>query len=249
LLLLADVAFVWKNLLLLNRSFPFWGVLLKLFGCAPWKTESSFSPSPARKLALKSTSPSSESLHVTNLSSFFQLFNDAGLAAARSLVSDKPPIPAWQEVGGKPSFADVLRAPPPITGANAVPLGSSRPRRPPVTPVCRGTGPVRGAAKHGGLYSRSAFAPVPGTDEFGRRGTRSAYDSRPEFANARNHGVSVFDRIIFPRRIGAGHPQLLVLSLNLARQLMGKFIVFVILNVPVVLVKLVVPLGWIWILI
>lgn len=68
LLLLADVAFVGKNLLLLNCSFPFCGVLLKLFGCAPWKTESSFSPSPARKLALKSTS--SESLHVMNLSSF-----------------------------------------------------------------------------------------------------------------------------------------------------------------------------------
>lgn len=47
--------------------------------------------------------------------------------------------------------------------------------------------------------------------------------------------------------IRSGIFPLLVLSLRLARQPTGKFIVFVILNVPVVLVKLVVPLGWIWI--
>jgi hypothetical protein len=61
--------------------------------------------------------------------------------------------------------------------------------------------------------------------------------------------IELFSRGALVLVIRSGILPLLVLSLNLARQLMGKFIVFVILNVPVLLVKLVVPLGWIWILI
>lgn len=51
---------------------------------------------------------------------FFQLFNDSGLASARSLASDKPPPSAWVEVSKKHAPAAVL------TGANQIAIGSKK---------------------------------------------------------------------------------------------------------------------------
>jgi hypothetical protein len=59
--------------------------------------------------------------------------------------------------------------------------------------------------------------------------------------------IELFSRGALVLITRSGILPLLILSLKLARQLTGKFIMFVILNVPVMLVKLVVPLGWIWI--
>lgn len=53
---------------------------------------------------------------------FFQLFNDSGLAFARSHSSCSPVFP-WQEVGKKRSYADAVNQPP-LSGANTVKIGA-----------------------------------------------------------------------------------------------------------------------------
>ena len=54
----------------------------------------------------------------------FHLFNDSGLASARSFSSNLPVFP-WVEVRKKSSYADVKKPIAVLTGANRVPIRSS----------------------------------------------------------------------------------------------------------------------------
>jgi hypothetical protein len=134
----------------------------------------------------------------------FHLLNDLGLNAARDFSSDKPAPAPWNEVRGKPSYAEVVRAKI-LSGANSTPLGkqrgvhqgersndssqandvralSSRPHNKSV---------FQKLSSRKSVFQRISF---PGSDRL----TRTQPRSSGKFRETGGTRKSVFERIIFP---------------------------------------------------